>query len=183
MDKTPLTSDQLADALEAFWNASLSATHDAQDSTANAVMAGMVEGFAAVASALRTPTQSETNDVRGHSAAQQAAREVPGTKSSHVNPEWWKTPAAEWLEQEAEKWPDVYTQRALREAAENLRAEAIPSTEAAPAEDCTEVDRLRTALRRISELTPAKANARTAFDLHATVYAIASSALETQGGR
>lgn len=44
----------LADALDMFWNASLEETHRYPDETANAVMAGMVHGFAAVAAELRS---------------------------------------------------------------------------------------------------------------------------------
>jgi hypothetical protein len=43
----------LADALECFWNAALDVTHPYQDATANAVMGGMVQGFAAMAKRLR----------------------------------------------------------------------------------------------------------------------------------
>lgn len=45
--------EQVADALEMFWNASLNVTHQSNDATANAVMGGMVEGFAAMARRLR----------------------------------------------------------------------------------------------------------------------------------
>lgn len=48
-----IDSKQLADALDCFWNAALYATHEHQDSTANAVMHGMVEGVAAIAARLR----------------------------------------------------------------------------------------------------------------------------------
>lgn len=56
--------EQMASALECFWNASLEAVHPASDPTANAVMHGMVEGFAAMARDLRAsraaaPKQSQ----------------------------------------------------------------------------------------------------------------------------
>lgn len=46
--------DALANALDCFWNAALTATHAEQDATANAVMSGMVSGVAAVAERLRS---------------------------------------------------------------------------------------------------------------------------------
>lgn len=48
-----ITRDELADALGCFWNAALYATHAYNDSTANAVMAGMVEGAHAIAERLK----------------------------------------------------------------------------------------------------------------------------------
>lgn len=50
----------IADALDCFWNASLGATHVHQDSTANAVLAGIVEGVSAIATRLQgQPTFAE----------------------------------------------------------------------------------------------------------------------------
>jgi len=50
----------LADSLDCFWNASLGATHPYDDATANAVMSGMVQGFAAVAFRLREHAANKT---------------------------------------------------------------------------------------------------------------------------
>jgi hypothetical protein len=58
-DDKPLTAALLADALDMFWNAALAATHDYQDSTANAVMSGMVQGMSAVGDHLRKSFVSE----------------------------------------------------------------------------------------------------------------------------
>jgi hypothetical protein len=46
-------SNKLADALDCFWNAALDGVRRHDDATANAVMSGMVQGFAAVAARLR----------------------------------------------------------------------------------------------------------------------------------
>jgi len=54
-----ITRAELVDALGCFWNAALYPTHQYQDSTANAVMAGMVEGVAAVAERLKVPPPRE----------------------------------------------------------------------------------------------------------------------------
>jgi len=53
LSEKPLTAPQLADALDAFWNAALNATRQAQDSTASAVVGAMVEGISAIARELR----------------------------------------------------------------------------------------------------------------------------------
>lgn len=53
MERT-IPASIVADALGCFWNAALSATHDYQDATANAVMSGMVQGVAAVAERLES---------------------------------------------------------------------------------------------------------------------------------
>ena len=50
--KSQILTD-VADALDYFWNASLTATHAYSDPTANAVMDGIVSGVAAVANELR----------------------------------------------------------------------------------------------------------------------------------
>ena len=47
------TTNKLADALDCFWNAALDGVRRHDDATANAVMNGMVQGFAAVAARLR----------------------------------------------------------------------------------------------------------------------------------
>lgn len=52
----------LADSLECFWNAALGATHPYDDATANAVMSGMVQGFAAVAFRLREHATKKPKD-------------------------------------------------------------------------------------------------------------------------
>lgn len=55
-DKTPLTKEDLAEALGWFWNAALSAALERQDSTAIAITGALCEGVEAVRHSLQTPT-------------------------------------------------------------------------------------------------------------------------------
>ncbi|PTR05381.1 MULTISPECIES: hypothetical protein [unclassified Novosphingobium] len=48
----PLTAEALADALGCFWNAAITAAHNARDPVAMSVASVTVEGFAAVANRL-----------------------------------------------------------------------------------------------------------------------------------
>lgn len=49
----PLTADDMAEALECFWNASIGSAHNQQSSTAMDCASVMSEGFAAVSNRLR----------------------------------------------------------------------------------------------------------------------------------
>lgn len=52
--EAPLTATQLADALDAFWNAAIGAAHNKQDTTTGMIMGCMAEGVQAVANELRS---------------------------------------------------------------------------------------------------------------------------------
>jgi hypothetical protein len=97
------TNDKLADALECFWNAALGATRTYDDATANAVMSGMVQGVAAVATRLREldaaslaapPAQGEWQPIetapRDSSAVLVAFRNAFG--EWRVREVWWSMP-------------------------------------------------------------------------------------------
>jgi len=49
----PLTKADLANALDCFWNASIGAAHNAQDSTSFSVIGCMAEGISSIARRLR----------------------------------------------------------------------------------------------------------------------------------